>query len=281
MSLVLCLCAVAAPEVGNTAAGCAQINGLDRVSGAPGAFVADMHGTVEAPAFVASLVCNLLSSGRPVLLALEYPSGEEHFIDAFLHARGERPQAALLSSPFWRRPMQDGRTSRAMLDLLDWARQQVAEGAQVRVVAFDSLPKSPLSGAAGFDERDAAMAARLREELARLSPHEFPLIFTGNVHARKTKGLPFLNAPPDAEQAEPLGYRLRDLSFVHVNAAYRGGSAWTCTETCGVRWFGKPGRAVSPVSIRPSRDPAYDLEYFVGPFTASPPAVADAGSGER
>ncbi len=240
-----------------------------------------MHGTVEAPAFVESLLCNLLRSGRDAVLALEYPSDEEHFIDEFLHAHGGKPQAALLATSFWSRPTQDGRTSRAMLDLLEWVRRQVVSGAHVRVVAFDSLPKSQLSGAVPFDARDAAMAARLREELARLSPDEFPVIFTGNVHARKTRGLPFLNAPPGAERAEPLGYRLRDLGFVHMNAAYRGGTAWTCgnASTCGVQQLGEPGPPVSSFSIRPSADPAYDLEYFVGSFTASPPAAAARTSG--
>lgn len=239
-----------------------------------------MHGTVEAPAFVKSLVCNLLGSGRAVVLALEYPSDEQHFIDQFLHAPVGKPELALLASPFWSRPTKDGRTSRAMLDLLDWVRQRVANGARVRVVAFDSMPTSPLSGAAAFDARDAAMAVRLREELARLAPVEFPVIFTGNVHTRKTQGLPFLNAPPSAEHAEPLGYRLRDLGFVHMNVAYRGGSAWICASTCGVQQLGQPGRAVSSFSIRPSTDPAYDLEYFVGSFTASLPATLKPTSGK-
>jgi hypothetical protein len=281
LRMLVSLCTVATPGAWSAAASCEQITGLDRVSHAPGAFVADMHGTVEAPAFVRSLVCNLLRSGRPVVLALEYPSDEQHFINEFLHTIGGKPQVALLSSPFWSRPTQDGRTSRAMLDLLDWVRQQLASGAHVRVVAFDSLPKSPLSGAAAFDARDAEMAVRLREDLARLAPDEFPVIFTGNVHARKTKGLPFLNAPSGAEQAEPLGYRLRDLGLVHINADYRGGSAWTCAATCGVQWLGKPGPGVSSFSIRPSADSAYDLEYFVGSFTASPPAAGKPISSKR
>jgi hypothetical protein len=68
-----------------------------------------MHGTAEAPAFVRALVCNLLQSGRAVVLALEYPSDEQHFIDEFLRARTRSPEVALLRSPFWTRPTQDGR----------------------------------------------------------------------------------------------------------------------------------------------------------------------------
>jgi hypothetical protein len=163
-----------------------------------------------------------------------------------------------------------------MFDLLDWVRQQAVSGARVRVVAFDSLPTSQLSGAAAFDARDAAMAVRLRGELARLAPDEFPIILTGNVHARKTRGLHAVNAPPGMENAEPLGYRLGDLGFLYINMEYHGGSAWTCpsASSCGVGDLGKPGQTLSRYSIVPAEDPAYDLKYLVGALTASPPAAA-------
>ena len=54
------------------------------------------------------------------------------------------------------------------------------------------------------------MADCLRHELCNLGADEVPVIFTGNVHARKTMGLQTLNAPPGLENAEPLGYRLKE-----------------------------------------------------------------------
>jgi len=274
---LLCLFAIVMPAAGTAAASCAEVSHFARVSGAMGVFVADMHGTAEAPAFVKALACNLLHSGRAVVLALEYPRDEQHFIDEFLRARGASPQRALLASPFWTRPTQDGRTSRAMLSLLDWVRQQIAHGARVRVIAFDSLAAPALSGTAAFNARDKAMADCLRHELSNLGADEVPVIFTGNVHARKTKGLQALNAPPGMESAEPLGYRLKDLGYLHMNIDYRGGSAWVCpsSSTCGVREVDEPGGGVSSFSIVRSGDPAYDLQYFVGSLTASPPAVTD------
>jgi hypothetical protein len=185
-SMLLLLCAAVAPAVGS-AASCKRISGLAPILKATGAFVGDMHGTVEAPAFVKALTCHLLSSGRTVVLALEYPSNQQQFLGAFLHSHASDPERALLASPFWSRPTQDGRTSRAMLQLLEWVRGQIAGGARVRVVAFGWQPPRGLSGTAGFNARDAAMAARLRQELATLTPREFPIIFTGNVHARRTK----------------------------------------------------------------------------------------------
>jgi hypothetical protein len=134
-----------------------------------------------------------------------------------------------------------------------------------------------LSAGADVNARDEAMALRLRlrRELAHIGADEIAVIFTGNVHARKTKGLQASNAPPGMENAAPLGYRLRDLGFLHMNMHYRGGSAWTCVSQsdCGVRVLGAAGAAVGSYLIVPSVDPAYDLQYLVGPVTASPPAA--------
>jgi hypothetical protein len=273
VSILLCLCIGSIPISVHAASRCQRVSGLARVLQAPGVFVGDLHGTVQAPAFVKALICHLLSAGDAVVLALEYPRDQQHFLDSFLHSHSADPKRDLLASPFWSRPTQDGRTSRAMLQLLEWIRGRIAGGARVRVLAFGWEPPRGLSGTAGFNARDAAMAARLRQELAGLPPGNFPIIFTGNVHARKTKGLPFLNAPPGAANAEPLGYRLRDLPYLHLNIVDDGGSEWACYGKCGMHHFGKAGPAVSVFSIRPSSDPAYDLEYYVGPITASPPAV--------
>jgi hypothetical protein len=261
--------------------GCAMISGFDQyISHARGLFVADMHGTDEAPAFLTDLVCNLTHSGHAVALGLEYPRAEQHFIDEFLRAPADDPQRALLSSPFWIRPTQDGRTSQAMLKLLLSVRTEIQAGAHIRVIAFDAPstdapPRGPLDGTAVFDRRDAAMAEYLRHELSNLSAAEVPIIFTGNVHARKMKGLHALNAPPGMGNAEPLGYRLRGLGFLDLNIDYRGGTIWTCfsPSDCNVHDGGEPGPAVKSFSIAPSTDPAYDLKYSVGRLTASPPAA--------
>ena len=276
LSILLCLFAAPICASAHSAASCTPISGLSRVLRVPGVFVGDMHGTAQSPSFVKALICHVLKSGRAVVLALEYPRNQQHF----LHSRSADPDQALLASPFWSRPTQDGRTSRAMLQLLNWIRGEIAEGAQVRVVAFGWEPPRTLTGTARFNARDGRMAANLRQELAIATPGDFPIIFTGNVHARKTKGLPFINAPPGAADAKPLGYRLRALPYLHLNIIHDGGSIWACYGTCGLHQFGKPGPAVHAFSIRPSSDPAYDLDYFVGPISASPPAIDGHASGK-
>lgn len=117
------------------------------------------------------LVCNLLRSRRAVVLGLEYPVAEQRFLGDFLRSPTRQGRRALLASPFWARATQDGRTSRAMLALLDWARAQIAAGARNRVFAFDAPPETATPDMIGkFDARDAAMAARVSQVLANPGP---------------------------------------------------------------------------------------------------------------
>jgi hypothetical protein len=177
-------------------------------------------------------------------------------------------------------PTQDGRTSQAMLKLLSSVRAQIRAGAYIRVIAFDAFGSTgakagPSNGTAHVASHDAAMADYLREKLSKLRAADFPIIFAGNVHARKTKGLHAINAPPGMETAEPLGYRLRDLGFLDIDIDYRGGTLWTCfsASDCGVHDGGERGAVVRYFVIAPSADPAYDLKYLVASLTASPPAA--------
>lgn len=256
---LMAVTALAAPQ-------CRDITGFEQHAlHAPGFVVSDMHGTAEAPAFLKDLVCKLLRSQRAVLLALEYPAAEQSFLDEFLRSKPDGAASALLASPFWSRSTKDGRTSRAMLELLLWVRQQHASGARIRLLAFDSY-SGAAGSAAAFDARDAAMAATLDTA--------FVTLFAGQVHARKTQGLPFIGAPPDAKDAQPLGYRLKDRGFVHLGISYAGGSIWTCMPSgCGVQQGGTPGPAVRSFSITASDDPAYDAMYDAGRLTASRPAA--------
>lgn len=115
------------------------------------------------------------------------------------------------------------------------------------------------------------MVATLSQVLAALAPREVPVIFTGNEHATKTRGLPF--SPPSAGNA--LGYRLKDRGFVHLGILYRGETIWTCIKIdgCGVQDGGTPGPALSSFSIGLSDDPADNAMDFAGRLTASLPAV--------
>jgi hypothetical protein len=278
--IVFVTAALLAGRLACAAQGCTGIVGFDKyLEHARGLVVGDMHGTVEAPAFVTALVCTLSHSGHPVVLGLEYPSQEQHYLERFLSSKSDSASQELLATPFWSRRSQDGRTSQAMLALLMSAQSEIRAGRHIRVLAFDANPVTGLSGTAAFDARDAGMAEDLRHKLAGLTEGEMPIILAGNVHARKVKGLKTENVP-GMENAEPLGYLIRDLGFLDLNIDFHGGSLWTCMPPtgCAAHDIGERGLPTDTFSIAPSTDAAYDLLYSVGVLTASPPAAAKWGS---
>lgn len=89
--------------------------------------VGERHGTKEIPGFVAALACTALVDGRAVTLALEMPSSETDRLESYLASDGgATARSRLVTSPFWHRPLQDGRSSAAMVDLLE-ARMSVSK----------------------------------------------------------------------------------------------------------------------------------------------------------
>ena len=106
-----------AARLATAAAACTPISGYDQsLAHAHGIIVGDLHGTVEVPAFVANARLPFVG----------FRTGN--------------------------RPLQDRRSSHAVLELLSWVRQQIRSGARVRVVAFDAFTH-PLSGQSVVDTR--------------------------------------------------------------------------------------------------------------------------------
>lgn len=229
--------------------------------------IGEIHGTQETPALLASMLRQ--GSGRPWLLGLEIPRQEQERIDAFLRSDGgARARAALTGGAFWTRELQDGRSSEAMLQLIDAVRALRRSGRDIHVVCFDDLAEGD-----GAGDRDARMAQALRDALAT-ERHRRAVALMGNYHARIGRGAPW-NA-----QQEFLGWHLRDLSPLSVDVGAPTGSSWVCNPDCGVYRFGAdraPGTATLRMAVQP------DANGFVGTlalprFSASPPAVEAAAS---
>ena len=200
---------------------------------APLVLVGEIHGSAEIPAAFGSLVCHALGR-RPretILVGLEMFSSAQGAIDAFLASDGGAPaRAALLEHEFWRREYQDGRSSRAMLALLDELRGYGAAGGKLHVRALDPPRYDSAS------DRDAAMANTLSAAMDALRPAQ-TLVLVGNVHSRTLEGYPW-----DAAAAfVSMGARLRathdELTALDIKAA--GGTVWICRSAdpkdCGVR----------------------------------------------
>jgi hypothetical protein len=264
MILALLLTQVAAATLS-----CAPIPGADAILDDPARryiVMGEMHGTAEAPAIFADLVCAGASRG-PVLVGVEYPSFTQPLLDAFLASDGgEAARALLLSADQWR--VHDGRSSLAMLDLLDRLRRLKQAGRIVGVVAFVPTPRP----GSGQTEYDRAMAGMWTAALGR-NPGARLFVLVGNIHALEQS-----LALQDGSELTPAAMVLPPEQRVTLNAANVGGDAYNMQgATVGPHSMGS-GSPVLPRSIRPVEQGdavagSYDYLYAPGhAFSASPPA---------
>lgn len=264
--------------------------------------VGEQHGTNEVPQTVGDLACAAVRVGIPVTLALELPATDQAKVDEYLHSDGshDAQRRFVLRGDAWRRMYDDGRTSAALLELIDRARRLRGSGVPVSVVFFDA------AGQTG-SERDAQMATVL--ELARAQHRDdLMLVLTGNVHVPKHRGAEWDSA------YVPMGLQLANLGVrpLSLDLAQTGGNAWACElrgsqhYDCGPHWIAPntnidrnvglanpvPVRAMKTnpqwsqrqavdlamlrASVRVNPEPderGLDGFVFVGSLSASPPAA--------
>ncbi|NTX11952.1 hypothetical protein HUA74_33635 [Myxococcus sp. CA051A] len=240
--------------------------------------IGEQLGTREIPATVGDLACEAVQTGLGVTVALAIPEKEQERINTYLASPG-RPadQDALLRGNFWRKLQQDGRGSRAVMDLIDRVRALRAAGRSVFVVAMDTDMNHGKA-------RDAYMARKvLNPRSAR--PQDVFLVLAGNAHTR-------LGDADWSDDFVPMSKHLlqntRDLKVLEVG--YAQGRRWGCDlELNGEMDCNIMGITPGPqVAIRPEAPaairmlPELDDEGFhgfldVGVLTASLPAIALRG----
>jgi hypothetical protein len=250
---------------------CAEIEGLNPLLEKGTVLVlGELHGSQESPAFVGSVACHALAAELSVTVGLELLDSEKRGIEAYLSSAGsEADRHSLTASGSWSAGYQDGRTSWAILDLLDRIRVFRAGGQPVAVELFDR------AGWKSGQERDQLMAEALAGVLER-TDSDIVIILTGNIHSRIGRGTPW------DETYKPMTHLLSDLTewnLVSLNVAHAGGSAWMCNgsepSSCGVRQVGGRGRETG-LAIELGDDPAttgHSGRYHVGPLSASLPAA--------
>ncbi len=242
--------------------------------------VGEQLGTREVPAAVGDLLCEAAGAGLGVTVGLSIPQKEQERIGRYLASAGGPPdQDALLSGDFWRKVQQDGRGSRAMMDLIDRARALRAAGHSVSVVAIDTDMNH---GSA----RDARMArAVLNARTAR--PRDVLLVLAGNAHTRLVAEAAW------NEDFIPMSRHIAetDKALKVLEVGYAQGRRWGCDLApnaeleCDVMGI-TPGPLVAapaegPPAIRliPTLDDDDGFHGFldVGALTASLPAIALRG----
>ncbi len=243
---------------------------------APLVVIGEVHGIAEIPAAIGHLACEAAVSRQkePILVGLEIPSTAQEAIDAFLESNGDASAVeSLLAPEHWQREYQDGRSSQAMLDLLERIRRDRKSGLPIEVLAMDpGLYDEP-------NLRDSGMASNLIGRIEALHPAQ-TLVLVGNVHSRTRKGYPW----NDKADYTPLGTHLRARysDMIALDVAPSGGTAWICmsdkASECGTKPQGS-SKVTGPaprIVLDPTAAPrpGHDGAFFIGTITASPPAVA-------
>ncbi len=257
----------------------APVLGMEEVLTPGGMLVlGELHGTREVPAFVGTLACHLASAGVAVRVGVEAPFEEQPALRRYLEGDGSpQARAALVEGAFWHRPYPDGRSSEALVALMETLRGLRAQGLRVAVFAYDA----PGQGNA----RAFAMSRRVlaaHEE----APTDTFVLLGGNVNASTARGTAW------DETFTPMGWHLvrAKLPVRALDLRYSQGHAWTCklgesqSPVCGISAAIPPAsRSGDKALFRGPRPffqliPEYKLEgfdgiFYVGPLTASPPAV--------
>jgi len=227
----------------------------------------EYHGTVEMPGAVADALCSALATRRPVVLGIEMDQLNQPWLDAWLASDGgSEAKAALLAAPGWAES--GGRTTEAILGLVDSARRLARAGRDVTLLAFDPVSISGTSAA-----REAGMA-RLLRAAAEGRPHSLVIALTGVGHASRT-GWTSYTPPFDALGGLLPKARTRSFAF-----ARPGGFYWGCQSPDGTRDGCKPyampvREPVAPRGVRldPAAREGFDGIYSAGAaYTASRPA---------
>lgn len=236
-------------------------SGLDGLFGRSAVLIfGEIHGTEQFPSFVAEVACRGSADGSRILLALEIPEDEQPRIDAFV--AGTATVDDLVSSDFWQRSFQDGRSSGAMKDLLVRVRSLRRQGSTIEITAFVT---------AETDDPEREYADNVSRAIARYKPSS-TLVLVGNWHSPKTRASPESELPMAGHLVEH-GHKV-----ISLDGETTGGTAWVCTDECGVQSVrGAAVECSKPVHLRASEDGAYDGYFCVGPVTASFPA-ATSGS---
>ena len=224
----------------------------------------EVHGTTEAPSAFGEMVCEA-SSGRPVVVGLEFEDMAQPAIDAWMASTGDADdRAAFLASSAFTRKFEDGRSSVAMLALFERLRLLKTEGRDVSVAAFrPTMPPPP-----GFDQNygELAMAQHL-SVMAQARPDALAMILVGRFHASLA---PIGDFRPAASHLPPA-------EVVSVILTPQGGTLWSCggddpLPVCGINQAGGEDDGSRGIVLRPGPDSRFNGALALGPLTASAPA---------
>jgi hypothetical protein len=245
--------------------------------------LSDPIGAQEPWAVLDRVRCLSASRALPVTFALSIPSREQAAFNTYLRSDGSpASQRALLATSFWNRSWQDGRSALAVFEFIETVRLRRAEGQPVTLLAVDS----ELAG----NPRNAHIASRLLRHRAE-NPSRLIVAMLGNAATSRRVGTEW------DQGLLPVGARLAAVLPEQTHAfdvAFWPGTHWTChleqhgKLRCGT-WRITPGPKQASAALTPrpyfrtfgkTSPQGFDGVYFVGPLTASAPALASLRADE-
>jgi hypothetical protein len=217
--------------------------------------IGEVHGTEETPRLFSNLVTVAASEkNKRIGVGLELPIKLQALIDEAVkkNTKIDAFREQLLANPAWQ-PINDGRSSHAMLDLI-CDTLKLAESQRVSFFFFDTQ----------INDRNETMAQSIGQRV-REQRYDVTFILTGNIHANRA------SRHPGRPQIVPMGHWLEEQGFaVHsYDVRYSEGDTWACTPECGVHHLEGWSMIADSGAIHPE---GFDGILFVGPIHASLPA---------
>jgi hypothetical protein len=197
----------------------------------PGSIVlfGEWHGTQETPAYFAKTAVHVAkTTGQKIIVAIEWPQNEQSRLDKFLNETDESiALTQLRAADSFMRKISDGRTSKAMQQLLIDIRRGQRQGLDLQFLAFDESDTQNMTD----DQRDHELAKNLIECIKK-HDKAIVMVLTGNIHARTTLGVPW------NKNFKPMGAWLKEElpgQLTSLNVLVPPGTAWTCSTLtdCG------------------------------------------------
>ncbi len=231
----------------------------------------EVHGTVETPAFFAESVCAVVTSGKRVLVGLEQPEASAAAFKTFLQSDGNPEDVGrFLRDSGWglqAAQFPDGRTSEAMLGLVQRLREMRASGYELSVVPFARM--TPFAEGESQTTYEQGLASSLMEA-GSSGAYDFVMVLVGNVHAYKI-------AIPAATPFEPMAMHLPQAETVTLSMVSDGGTVWNCSPNCETHPL-RVSNTENHTGIVLGRNiaPGYDGIFSIGVASASPPVTKAA-----
>lgn len=235
--------------------------------------IGELHGTRETPRVFGELVCSATTEAKKrVLVALEFPETARAAFEAYVASKGtdeDRSKFLVESGVMARSQFPDGRTSEAMLRMVERLRMLRGAGRQVFVTTFQRPISTPSESQTPY-EIDLADSLRKAFDSGN---YDLAMVLVGNAHARRVTVTPGGGQLP----FDPMATHLPSESTLTLNAVTGAGEAWNCQSTgCGVhRRESQSMGGTSSIVLDDKLLPGYDGVIGIGPITASLPALGN------